>query len=177
MIAVGIDCATKSGWAVVERTAGRERLLGHGVLDLSGHAGRPSELISTFAGRLAKEIPLDGLPVAIELPYLGHGKALNVVTLRTLARLCGRWEQALGVYGADVELLRASDWQRRVLGTLGGQKRADRKKAAQLWARGQFGARLSEDEADAVAIATDLLRERDMAAKIDAAAALYPGRT
>ena len=172
VIAVGIDCATKTGWAVVERKAGRERLVGRGVLDLSGASGLPSELLSLFAGRLNAEVPLAGLPVAIELPYLGRGKALNVVTLRTLARLCGRWEQALGVYGADVELVMADAWQRRILGKFGGRKRAERKKAAKLWAAGTFGVRLTEDEADAVAIATDLLRERDTAGKLAAAAAL-----
>jgi Holliday junction resolvasome RuvABC endonuclease subunit len=170
--ALGIDCATKSGWAVVERDAGRESLLGRGVLDLSGSAGLPAEVLAIFVRRLNAEVPLSALPVAIELPYLARGKAMNVVVLRTLARLCGRWEQALGVYGADVELVMADAWQRRILGRFGGRKRADRKKAAKLWASGTFGARFTEDEADAVAIATDLLRERDVAAKLAAAAAI-----
>ena len=39
-------------------------------------------------------------------------------------------------------------------------------------ARGTFGLRLAEDEADAVAIALNMLRERDHAAKVEAAAAL-----
>jgi Holliday junction resolvasome RuvABC endonuclease subunit len=172
VIALGIDCATHSGWAVVERKDRRESLLGRGVLDLSGSAGLPAEVLASFVRRLNAEVPLSALPVAIELPYLARGKSMNVVVLRTLARLCGRWEQALGAYGADVELVMADAWQRRILGRFGGRKRAERKKAAKLWAAGTFGVRLTEDEADAVAIAVDLLRERDTAAKIEAARAL-----
>jgi hypothetical protein len=184
VIGIGIDCATHTGWAVVERAAGHEELLGRGVLDLSGKAGLPSEVISAFVRKLAAELPLTGvrvlaaeLPltgvrVAIELPYLARGKAQNVVVLRTLSRFCGRWEQALEVYGAQVELVMAQGWQMRLLGKLGGLKRADRKRAAKLWALGTFGVRLTEDESDAVAIATDLLRERDLAAKVAAARAL-----
>jgi len=172
MIALGIDCATASGWGLVARENRRERVLDHGVADLSGKHGRPSEVISALVRRIAQNAALDGLPVAIELPYLGHGIAQNVVTLRTLARFCGRWEQAFGVYGADVELVMASDWQRRILGAFGGRKRQDRKKAAQLWVLGEFGLRLSEDGADAIGIATDLLRGRDSAARLDAAATI-----
>lgn len=157
---------------MVERTGGHEELLGRGVLDLSGKAGLPSAVISAFVRKLAAELVLDGVHVAIELPYLARGKAQNVVVLRTLARFCGRWEQALEVYGAQVELVMANDWQHRLLGQFGGAKRAERKKAAKLWAKGTFGVRLTEDEADAVAIATDLLRERDLQAKVAAARAL-----
>lgn len=168
MRALGIDCATKSGWALVDRENGRERLLDRGVVDLSGSKGRPSELISGLVQHIIRVTPLDGLPVAIELPYLDK----NVVTLRTLARFCGRWEQALGVYGADVELIMADHWQRVILGHLGGRKRADRKAAAKLWALGTFGARLTQDEADAAGVATCLLRERDHEAMLDRAAAI-----
>ena len=170
MLAVGIDCATASGWALVARENRHERVIDHGVVDLSGKRGRPSEVISALVQRLARSTSLEGLPVAIELPYLARGKTQNVVVLRTLARLCGRWEQALGVHGADVELIMADAWQRRILGSFGGRKRAERKKAAKLWARGTFGKLFSEDEADAVAIATCLLRERDTDALLAEAA-------
>ena len=176
MIGIGIDSATTTGWAVASRESNRERLLGHGVLDLSGKSGRPSEVVANFVAKLAKEVDLDGTPVAIELPYMGHGKQANVVTLRTLARLCGRWEQAFGERGADVYLVAASDWQRRILGArFGGTKRDEIKKAAQLWALGTFRVRLTQDEADACAIAADLLRENDMEAKLEEAKRIGAG--
>jgi hypothetical protein len=154
----------------VARENRHERVLDHGVVDLSGKHGRPSDVISALVQRIAKQTELQGLLVGIELPYMGHGPAANVITLRTLARLCGRWEQAFGVYGADVELVRASDWQGRILGGFGGKKRAGLKKAAKLWARGTFGESFTEDEADSVGIATSLLRERDTAALLEDAA-------
>lgn len=172
MLALGIDCATHSGCALVDRTNKRERIVDHRIVDLSGRAGRPSEVLSAYVRDLARLTSLEGLPVAIELPYLARGAQQNVVVLRTLARFCGRWEQALGVYGADVDLMMADHWQRRILGRFGGRKRAERKKAAQLWALGEFRLRLPEDEADAVAIAVCLLRDLDSEATLEAAKAL-----
>ena len=172
MIALGIDCATRSGCALVDRTNRRERVIDHRIVDLSGRSGRPSEVISSYVQHLTRLTSLEGLPVAIELPYLARGIQQNVVVLRTLARFCGRWEQALGVYGADVDLMMAQHWQRRILGRFGGHKRSDLKKAAQLWAVGEFRLRLPEDEADAVAIAVCLLRDRDSEAMLEAAAAV-----
>lgn len=174
MRCLAIDCATSSGWALVERESRRERVLDHGALDLSGACGHPAALISQFVRQLAAVTSLEGLPVAIELPYLARGKAQNVVVLRTLARLCGRWEQAVEVYGADVELIMADHWYRCVVGNPLGRKRAERKKATKLWARGTFGLHLAEDEADAVAIAVCLLRERDTEAMLERSAAFQP---
>lgn len=43
MLALGIDCATRSGCALVDRSNKRERVVDHSVVDLSGksdlHAG------------------------------------------------------------------------------------------------------------------------------------------
>jgi Holliday junction resolvasome RuvABC endonuclease subunit len=70
----------------------------------------------------------------------------------------------------------AKHWYRCVVGNPLGRKRAARKKATKLWALGTFGLRLAEDEADAVAIATCLLRERDTEAMLERAAELHACR-
>jgi Holliday junction resolvasome RuvABC endonuclease subunit len=152
-IVLGIDCATTCGWALVSGPSGRERLLEHGVMDLSSST---AQVVSEFVARLRVHTNLCGLRVVVELPYLGK----NIVTLRTLARLCGRFEQSLEAAGADVDLVMADHWQRTILGKLGGHKRDDRKKAAKIWAMATFRERLTGDEADAAALATCTLRER-----------------
>jgi Holliday junction resolvasome RuvABC endonuclease subunit len=144
MIALGIDCATCSGWARIERIGGRERMLDHGVLKLAD----PAEAWRAIAG-LAAHTPSPDV-VAVELPYVDK----NIDTAIKLALLAGQFKQAFGSTGAVVELVRASQWQAAILGRFGGGKRADRKKAAKIWARAVFDLQLSEDEADAAAVAT-----------------------
>lgn len=147
MIALGIDCATRTGWALVERREGRELLLGHGVLDLDEDMW---ESIKGFAASVgARGLGIGAFDVvAIELPWLGK----NVDTTIKLARLCGRFEQALG-FVDQVEVVRAVTWQSAILGRFGGKKRDGLKKAARIWARAMFGVELSEDESDAAGIA------------------------
>lgn len=158
---LGIDCATKAGWALVESDSGKERLRGHGVLDLSG---KRFLLISTVINEILEVVPLVDI-VAIELPYLGK----NVVTLRTLARLFGRFEQAFEPTGAEIVEALATQWQHQVLGRFGGRKREGLKKASKLWARATFGVDLTEDESDAAGIAVHVLRERMLAEKVSRA--------
>lgn len=154
MIALGIDCATKCGWALVAQSGATERLLANGVLNLGGKT--PSHnLIAGLALRCRDELPAPSV-VAIELPWLGR----NVNTTIRLARFCGQFEQAFGRAGADIELVGANQWHSKILGHFGGKTRASLKPAAVLWAQGLFGVRLSEDEADAAGIAVHALRKR-----------------
>lgn len=149
MISLGIDCATKAGWALVEQINGRERLNGHGVLRLDGKHGVPAQLIADLAAEWHADF------VGIEIPYV----AKNVNTAMVLARLAGRFEQAFERAGSQVVVVRASEWQAGVLGRFGGVRRAEKKKAAALWARAMFGRSLTEDEADAAGIAVHVLRQ------------------
>ena len=150
MRALGIDCATTCGWALVDNTAGKERSLGRGVLDLSRSTQEKVEDLANLARSMKPDV------VVVELPYLDK----NVVTLRTLAMLAGRFQQAFEVAGFPVELLMATQWQSSVLGRFGGRKREGLKKAAVLWARATFGVAMTEDEADAHGIAMCVLRKR-----------------
>lgn len=149
MIAVGIDCATTTGWAIVERVAGRETLKGHGLINLK--RSDPWNPITQLAN---ESMRIEGEPdvVAIELPWLGK----NPHTLEVLARYCGRFEQAFA--GTPTRLVRASEWQSKILGKFGGKKRAQLKRAVVLWVKGSFGVDVSEDEADAIGLAVYALR-------------------
>jgi Holliday junction resolvasome RuvABC endonuclease subunit len=148
MIALGIDCATKTGWALVERTSGRERLLESGCLLLSGK--NPGVWVTWL--REERDGPQPDV-VAIELPWLGK----NPHTLEVLARLCGRFEQAFS--GTPTRVIRAVEWQSKMIGRkLGGKTRDGLKKASKLVAGSLFGRPLSEDESDAALMATFALR-------------------
>jgi Holliday junction resolvasome RuvABC endonuclease subunit len=130
------------------------------VLDLSGKKRPASALINELA-LVVGEVDI----VAIELPYLGK----NVNTLRVLARLFGRFEQAFEPTGAEIVEVTAQHWQHRILGRFGGVRRESLKPAAIMWARATFGVQLTEDEADAAGVSACVLRERAYARKIRSA--------
>jgi Holliday junction resolvasome RuvABC endonuclease subunit len=157
MLSLGIDVATRSGWALVERVAGKERLLDHGILNL---ARGPREQIERLASMHARRADL----VALELGYLDK----NVATLMVLCRFVGRFEQACEAMGKHPQLIQATVWQRSLLRGLAGPmaKREELKRAAVMWARATFREVLGEDEADASAIATHVLRTTAMAERI-----------
>lgn len=157
---LGLDCATKCGWALVDNVSGKERMLGRGVMDLSRSTWNQIHWLAMYCR------DPDRLPdvVVIELPYLDK----NPVTLRTLAMLAGRFQQAFEAAGIPTELLMATQWQRKILGRFGGNKREDLKKAVVLWARATFGVVLTTDEADAAGIAMCVLRERTFRARCEA---------
>ena len=153
MIALGIDCATKTGWALVESDGGHEKLLADGVIDL----GIPDfwmEIKRLADASFWETEPKRPDAVAIELPYMGK----NAHTLEVLARMCGRFEQAFESTGAQVQVVRASQWQTSILGRFGGKTRAGLKLAAVAWAKGTFGVSLPSDAADAAGLACFALR-------------------
>lgn len=151
MIILGLDSARTTGFALVERTVGPERLLEYGTIEAAG-----AEVIQAFATRMAtRKRPPD--LVAIEDGFLGK----NVVTLKSLCYLVGRWQQAFESMGVETITRMADRWQRGLLGRdLGGTgNRESRKKAAAIWTKAWFKQTLDEDAADAACLATWELRQ------------------
>lgn len=70
-----------------------------------------------------------------------------------LAKLVGRWEQALQSRGIRTILVLASRWQPAVLPITHRAKRAERKAAAQAFVLERFGLSVGEDAADAICLA------------------------
>jgi Holliday junction resolvasome RuvABC endonuclease subunit len=156
VVVLGIDSAPScTGWALVERDGDRERLIAHGLLHSVDH-----EVVGEFAGRILMSAPTVTV-VAIEDAYLDK----NVLTVKVLSRLVGRWQQAFEAYGLATRLVMAEVWQQGVLGGLIGRgtDRAGRKKAAKIWAQATFSEALDENEADAAALATYEIRQRAFA--------------
>lgn len=159
---LGIDSAfAKCGWALVERDGVRERLIAHGVLKAVD-----GEVVGEFAGRMATgSLTID--VVVIEDCYLDETERRNVDTLKVLARLVGRWQQAFEALGLSTTLVMADVWQRFLLtGLMPRQaKREARKAAAKTWARATFKEALGSDESDAVGLAVYWVRKRAFADK------------
>lgn len=143
MIVLGLDAAARTGFALVEKTVGPERLIEHGSVDTG-----TADIIQTFATNMATRRRAPDI-VVIEDCYLDK----NVQTLKALARLTGRWQQAFESMGLRTRLCMADVWQKRMLGQMGGAGRASRKKAAMTWCRAWFKAELDPDAADAACMA------------------------
>lgn len=160
MFVLGLDAAlNRTGYALVQKLDGRERLIASGVLTKS-----------TEVARAAFAMEYRGVDlVAIEEPFLGP----NVDTLLKLAAEMGAWRHAFGVLNVAVETVKADVWQMGVLRGLidSKTKRDGRKKQARIWARTTFQlpALPLEDVADASGLATWCARQRAMKSKIAAA--------
>jgi Holliday junction resolvasome RuvABC endonuclease subunit len=163
VIVLGIDSACRSGWALLD---GR-RPIKYGTVN-----AREPLRIDTLAS-LVNSIGRPDL-VAIEDSYLGE----NVVTLKVLSRIQGRWEQAFAQRGIPTELVMADTWQKSLLTGLitGKSKSADRKKAAILWVRATYGLTVAEDVADGFGLATFIARRELLAARIRLAGAVPQSR-
>lgn len=147
---LGLDSAERTGFALIERAGGRERLVRYGVLRIQG-AGDVERAVN----ELALESPD---LVAIEAPFV----RANAATGLTLATLLGRWLQAWERLGTPTTTVLASGWRPVILAGL-CDRRSDRatcKRAARTWAKASFGVELDEDEADATGIAAWALRRR-----------------
>ena len=149
MKALGVDVATRAGWAIAQADGGRESVIETGIVS----PGDPPvcQQIEYVVSR-ARMVDV----VVLERPYLDR----NVATMEVLARLLGAWEHACATRGLDVVLVRASEWQSAILRGLTNQasKRAQRKRAARMWVKASFGLNCGEDESDAVALAVWGLR-------------------
>ena len=141
MIVVGLDAATKTGFAVLERSHGREHVHAAGVIHVS-----PAN-IERFAAEWA---PLASL-VVVEDPFMQK----NVVTLKELAGIARVWEHVFAARGVAVRRCTAQSWQSAILAGLmsGRAKREERKRAAVKWARLAYRLELPEDAADGLGLA------------------------
>jgi Holliday junction resolvasome RuvABC endonuclease subunit len=165
VIVAGIDSAELTGFAVVvAEPGGRERLLRHGTLKI-----RKAADVERAVAELAGDRPD---LVAIEAPFIG----VNVTTGLTLATLLGRWLQSWETRGVPTTTATASVWQTGVLSGLitPCSNRAERKAACRTWCKATFsgetrGVNLTEDEADAIGLATFAVRRAVLAAKVRAA--------
>jgi Holliday junction resolvasome RuvABC endonuclease subunit len=152
-IILGLDSATRTGWALVQG----EKLLEHGVVN--GADRKRQDLLAVYVcGKARPDL------VVIEDNYFGK----HVDVVKVLSRIVGAWELCFAVRGVDTELLMASTWQRELLTGLisNGSKSDHRKKACALWVKQTYGVRVSEDEADAIGIATWVARRESYAAKV-----------
>lgn len=160
---LGIDSATTTGWCLVRGEPSREQVVDHGTATI-GPIGAASA-VEMLVNQVRRNTMMAELVVGIEDQYLDK----NVQTVKVLARIGGRFMQAFEQAGAAVELVPAATWQSAVLGRFGGKRRADRKKAAAIWAR-SIAPGLTQDEADGLGIAVHLLRRDAYEAKVSRAA-------
>jgi Holliday junction resolvasome RuvABC endonuclease subunit len=149
VIVVGVDSAEFTGLAVVDRDSeGREHLEHHGRVRI--HTGADVEVAVAMLAGYQPDV------VAVEEPFV-HPR--NPATGLALARLLGRWLQALDGRGLTAVTVPASMWQPAVLAGVTRQTRsAERKQAARTFVRQGFGIEVGEDEADAIALATFIAR-------------------
>jgi Holliday junction resolvasome RuvABC endonuclease subunit len=152
---LGIDSAELTGFAVVTRpSGGREELARSGVVTIRT-AADVEAAVTDLTGRHAPDV------VAIEEPF-AHPKQGPVAGM-ALARLLGRWLQAFERRGCTCVTIPACMWQPAILGGRSGligprATRPERKAAAQTWVKATFGVELAEDEADAICMASYVLR-------------------
>jgi Holliday junction resolvasome RuvABC endonuclease subunit len=172
VIVLGLDSATRTGFGLIEHKAGRETIVDSGVIDLSGRSGKRAEVIEDFARQILARVGTIDV-VGIEDNYLDTNEdKANVVTLKALARMVGRWEQAWEAIGVDTVLVNPQKWAAGILTGLIGPRanRQARKKASGLWVKATFGLTPQEDEGDGIAIATFLARSRAFARRSGQAA-------
>lgn len=155
MIVLGIDSATTTGWALIERRGMAERLIDRGHVKLNDKRG-PAAVVEELAARVWNAVEPD--LVVIEQPWLGK----NAKTALLLAEFIGRWRQAFEARGCRCEVIAPATWHAGILRGLVGMRspRAACKKAAQIWARSTYRVTMTEDEADAAAVATWAARVR-----------------
>jgi Holliday junction resolvasome RuvABC endonuclease subunit len=160
-IVLGIDSASRSGWALVQG----ERLIEHGTVN-GADRKRQDTLAAYVCGKTRPDL------VAIEDNYLGA----NVNVVKVLSRIVGAWELCFAVRGVDTRLVMGSVWQKALLTGLidFGTKSTARKAACALWVKATYGVKVSEDEADAIGLATHVARELAMDTKIRRAAGALP---
>jgi hypothetical protein len=146
---LGIDSAELSGYAIVSRAAsGAEELIRRGTLTVRSGADVDRAVADLTAG--GPDV------VAVEEPFV-HPRRPGAGLV--LARLLGRWLQVLEAGGFATVTVPASMWQTGILpGVTHRTRSAERKAAAQAFALERFGVAVTEDEADAIALATWVAR-------------------
>lgn len=149
MIVLGIDAATVTGLAAIEKHGGRERCLESRRCGADDHGA-----MAAFLDRWRGNSP----HAVIEVPFMFN----NQRTTELLNQIAGRWQFALMERQIPWEVMRADPWQKGILmGFIDGKsKRAQRKKMCALWVKSTYGLEVTEDEADAIAMATFVARKR-----------------
>lgn len=138
MVVVGIDSAPElTGIAVLDDG----RLVKSGAVKIGGWAD-----VERVAARLESYKPAI---VAVEDAFCRVSDGTGLV----LAKLVGRWTQALEARGIRCVEVLASEWQPKVLPISYRAKRAERKAAAQALVLERFGRSVSDDVGDAICIA------------------------
>ncbi len=164
---LGLDSAPRrTGWALVQRNGSREELVAYGVIVTCDPATVHKFANDVMVGPKRIE------RVAIEDCYLEK----NVDTLKKLARLTGRWQQEFETRGLLTELVMADVWQRGVLRGLiaSSSPRAARKAAAQKWVKWTYTMSVEPDEADAICLATWMLRARLLISRVSSSVHPHP---
>jgi Holliday junction resolvasome RuvABC endonuclease subunit len=159
MLVLGIDAATTTGHAtILLGEAGK--LSVRRVGRIAARAGAISDLIAAAAG--------DGVVLAgLETPYLDK----NPDTTIKLAMIAGRFAQELDHHRIPCAQLRADEWQKGLLtGLISGRSdRGLRKRAARAWVHATYKLDVTEDEADAICLATWLAKRAVLDRKTAAA--------
>jgi Holliday junction resolvasome RuvABC endonuclease subunit len=144
VIVLGIDAAAKSGWGIVDTTAGRPRLLDFGIAKVGNYR--------SLTAVVGAAIKLGAAKAAIEFPYV----SVNPDTALKLGTVVGRWMQECDRAALAFETFTASQWQMQLLAGLitNRSPREARKRAAAIWVKSTFGIVALEDEADGICLAS-----------------------
>lgn len=143
MITLGVDAAGSSGWAIVDTSAGRPRLVSYGVC-----RAQHDHIIDVVETAFAHHVEV----AAVEWPYVDKSPAVAI----KLGVIVGRWAQELDRVRIPWKGHNAQSWQAGLLAGLIGaaSPRDQRKAAAARWVKAEFGVIVTGDEADAIGLAT-----------------------
>jgi len=94
--------------------------------------------------------------VAIETTFV----SVNAKTGIDLAELRGRLRQVFEIGGIDVELVAPGTWRKTTIKPPARSKRKELKALSKAYALQRYGVAVSDDEADAIAIATHVAAAR-----------------
>ena len=151
---VGIDPGNQFGLAIVT-IAAEPKLLYHFTDKLTLKRSRlPTDYLNEAIARTFDTAQLAA--AVIEDQYLPRGEKANVDTAIKIGRSGGRWEEACKVQEIPVEYLKPATWQHRQLKGLIRSvhaKSAQRKAAAQMFAKMAWRQVLGPDSADAACMA------------------------
>lgn len=146
MKCLGLDIASKTGWGIVERVDGKERLSESGIIDATD-----MRQIRKFVSWLWENHPDLGR-CWIESTYVARGPHANPEVTIQLAQKAGAFRYALSERLA-VDFVSPAQWRAEVLSPPGKLQRADLKRLAQSHVKLAFRIQVSADEAEAICIA------------------------
>jgi Holliday junction resolvasome RuvABC endonuclease subunit len=152
-IVLGLDSATRCGWALVQG----ERLIEHGVVSPATDRRRQDTLAAYVCSKTRPDL------VVIEDNWLGD----NPSTVKVLARMVGAWEMAFAIRGVETELMIPAEWRQVLRGIVCKKPMSDDwKRAAIAWVKATYGVTAGEDAAEAIAMSTFVSRRESYAAKV-----------